>query len=284
MLLSFSFEVSGQIPTTNLFLFNYSLEDNRLDLSSGKYLTSFNKNGYNNQPSFINDNEILISSNYYDQSQTDIIKLDINRRKLTRVTDTPQGEYSPTLMPNRREFSVIREVLGGEVNQVLWKYPINQSNRGSLALPGISTVGYHSWIDGSSLFTFLVGNPHQLCYHDIAEGEKSVLNNNPGRTLLMSGNDLYYVLKQDNEDWFIFKYNARTTNREAITKTISNSEDFAILNDGSFIMGSGSKLFAFHKERDTEWQEIADLTDLGINNISRLKVRKNRIILVNGNL
>ena len=119
-----SLVIFGQLPQSNIYSFDYKLTNDKMVLSNGQYLTNFNPDGYNSQPSFINDNEILISSNHYDASQTDIIRLDLRRQKLTRVTATKQGEYSPTLTVDRRHFTVIREVLGGDVNQRLWKYPI----------------------------------------------------------------------------------------------------------------------------------------------------------------
>lgn len=257
------------------------MDNGEMKMSNPKYLTGFNSQGYNNQASFINDNQILISSNYFDPTQTDILKLDINRRQLTRVTATPQGEYSPTLLPNRREFSVIREVLGGEVNQVLWRYPINQSHEGKLALANEFTVGYHSWINGSELATFLVGDPHKLIIHNMIDDSKMLLANNPGRSLISKDGMLYYVHKLSNETWHIKVFDPLTGNTELINQTVNGAEDMEFLNDGSIVMASGSKLYILDINANNDWIEVADLSDYGLDNINRIKVRRNKILLVN---
>lgn len=273
--------VHAQLPNTNIYLFNFKLSNEKLMLSKGQFLTAFNPEGYNNQPSFISNDEILISSNLYDPTQTDVIKLNPRLQQLTRVTSTNQGEYSPTLLPNRREFTVIREVLGGDVNQILWKYPINQSHKGKLALPNENTVGYHSWINGSELATFLVGDPHKLVVHNLIDGTRQFITNNPGRALISKAGMLYYVHKSTPETWYIKVYDPLTGESEIIAKTVPGSEDMALLGNGSIIMTSGSQLFMLDPDEGMTWLEVADLSTLGLNNLSRLTIRRNKIILVN---
>ncbi len=273
--------VHAQLPNTNIYLFNFKISNEKLLLSKGQFLTAFNPEGYNNQPSFISNDEILISSNHYDPAQTDVIKLNPRLQKLTRVTSTNQGEYSPTLLPNRREFSVIREVLGGDVNQILWKYPINQSHKGKLALPDENTVGYHSWINGSELATFLVGDPHKLVVHNLIDGTRKFISNNPGRALISKAGMLYYVQKTTPETWYIKVYDPLTSESEIIAKTVPGSEDMAMLGNGSIIMTSGSQLYMLDPDEGTTWIQVADLSPLGLNNLSRLSIRRNKIIIVN---
>lgn len=274
-------QVQAQLPNTDIYLFDFKMVNENMILNNGKYLSGFNPKGYNNQPSFINDDEILISSNHYDPAQTDVIKLNHKLKKLTRVTATPQGEYSPTLLPNRREFSVIREVLGGDVNQILWKYPVSQNNKGKQALADENTVGYHSWINGSEVATFLVGDPHKLFVHNLIDDSRQLIANRPGRSLISRDGMLYYVQKATPETWYIKVYDPLTGDSEIISKTVPGAEDMAMLSNGSIIMTSGSQLHILDPDTSTQWTQIADLSVFGLNNLSRLAVRRNKIILVN---
>lgn len=275
------FSLQAQLPSTNIYSFNYKVANDGMQLSNGKFLTNFNPKGYNNQPSFINDNEILISSNHYDAAQTDIIKLDLRRNVLTRVTATKQGEYSPTLMPDRRHFSVIREVLGGEVNQKLWKYPMNQSHKGTQALDNELTVGYHSWINGSELATFLVGDPHRLVIHNTIDDTRHLITNNPGRSLITRSGMLYYIHKMSDANWVLKVFDPLTGNVNSIAPTVSGAEDMDIMPNGNFIMAAGSKLYMLNPDGGKNWIEVADLSQFGLTNLNRIKVRRNKIILVN---
>jgi len=271
----------AQLPTTHLYTFEYRISDDVLALSNGAYISGFNPSGYNNQPHFINDNELLISSNYFDPAQTDILKLDLKKKKLIRVTATPQGEYSPTVTPDRRDFSVIREVLGGEVNQILWKYPLSQSHSGERALANETTVGYHSWLSGSDLATFLVGEPHQLYIHDIIDGRRKLIATNPGRSLKSQSGILYYVQKSSEVNWYIKSYDPYSRESRLVAETVKGSEDFDMLSDGSLIMAHGSKLYTLNPNESKVWKEVADLSHLNLNNLNRLQVRRNKIVLVN---
>jgi len=271
----------AQLPVSNLYAFQYKITEQGLDLSNAQYLSAFNARGYNNQPQFISEHELLISSNYFDAQQTDIIKLDLKRKTLTRVTATKQGEYSPTVTPDRRDFTVIREVLGAEVNQILWRYPLSQQDGGKRALQIETTVGYHTWLSGTALATFLVGDPHQLYYHDLREGTKKLISNQPGRAMISSDGLLYYVHKPSDDIWYIKKYDPELEESVIICETLRGSEDFDMLSDGSLLMAKGSKLYLIEPSPSALWKEVADLSELGLNHINRLKVSRNKIILVN---
>jgi hypothetical protein len=53
------------------------------------------------------------------------------------------------------------------------------------------------------------------------------------------------------------------------------SEDFALLADGTFIMGNGGKLYAFNAtDAVKEWRELVDLTKYGLTNIKRIAISR----------
>src|SRR5580765_3976308 len=53
--------------------------------------------GYDNQPSFTPDGRSVLFTSIRGGAQTDIYRYDIAAATLARVTDTPEGEYSPTV-------------------------------------------------------------------------------------------------------------------------------------------------------------------------------------------
>ena len=57
-----------------------------------------------------------------------------------------------------------------------------------------------------------------------------------------------------------------------VIDVVKGSEDFEVLPDGTFIMGSGSKLYKYNPYVDEDWREIADLRFYEIRNITRLAV------------
>jgi len=54
--------------------------------------------------------------------QADIYRYDLQSGATTQVTNTAESEYSPTLMPDRKNISVVRVEADGKT-QRLWKFP-----------------------------------------------------------------------------------------------------------------------------------------------------------------
>lgn len=271
----------AQLPATQIYSFSLQSDDDAFTLDNAKYLTGFNDAGYNSQPSFINNNELLITSNYFDSSQTDIIRLHLAKETLTRVTATTHGEYSPTLMRDRRHFSVIKEKLGGDINQVLWEYPLSQVNTGNLLIKNEYRVGYHCWLSGNEVATFLVDDPHQLVIFDLIKDEGIQIADSPGRSLLNIMGKLFYIDKSKADQWVINSYDTANNQKEAVAVALPDSEDMVFVEPSYIVMGSKSKLYRLDLNDPVSWIEIADLNKYGISNINRLAYRSNRIIVVN---
>ena len=90
-----------------------------------------------------------------------------------------------------------------------------------------------------------------------------------------------FVHKITEDDWYIKSYNLEDRRAAVITPTRPNSEDFVVLSDGTIIMAEGSKIYSIHPERDEYWQEVIDLAEYDINNINRMAVSRNRLVIVN---
>ena len=276
-----TFSSTAQLPSIELYMFNILNNGKTISLKNPTYLSDFNPNGYNNQPSFMNPRDVIITSNVYDKDFTDFIKLDLSAEKYYRITATDSiSEYSPTVDAPDRSFSAVRVEKDG-VTQSLWLYPDNHNGYGQRVLSDIGNVGYHLWLNTTEVALFLVDNPMKMALADIETGEVNIIGENIGRCFKKGGlNEFYYVEKSD-ADWSIKKYNTATSQSMAVIKTLAQSEDYDILNDGTFIMGQGSKLYKFHPEKDKSWIEVGDLSEYGISEISRITSSRNKLILVN---
>ena len=141
----------AQPPTTNLYLFEIDkLSDTLWAVHSPKFLSKNNEQGYNNQPQFIGNHEILFTRQTPTGKNTEIIKLDLLAGSESQVTNTEISEYSPTLMPDSRHFSVVRTELDG--HQTLWKYALDDAGTFQNLFPNFEEkIGYHSWINDTSV-------------------------------------------------------------------------------------------------------------------------------------
>lgn len=272
----------AQLPSTDLYLFDLSKDvSNKYHVHSPKFLNDFNEQGYNNQASFINDEELFITSSKKNGTNTDIYLLNIRNSTLKRVTATKESEYSATLMPNYTNFSCIRVNDANE--QHLWAYPLNREDAGKAIIKNLTNVGYHVWLSANKIAIFLVNEPIQLAIVELPDETPRIVHDNIGRTLIKNeAGNLLYVHKYDDTYWYIKEYNPNTNKTEIVVQTLARSEDFTYTSDGTILMGNKSKLFSFKPGQDDNWNEIMDLSVYGINRITRMAVNKsNKLIITN---
>ena len=279
----FSFgALSAQLPKTDLYMFTLLNNGEKITLKDPLYLSGFNPDGYNNQPYFINPGELYITSNLYDTNFTDFLKLDIFNNVYYRITETDSiSEFSPTPKAINGFFSSIRIEKDGRT-QTLWLYPEDHSNPGKRIFPTVDNIGYHCWLSETEVAMFLVDNPMKLAIGNLETGLVSTVLENIGRCFHQnSDGDLMFVHKMTDDTWYIKSYNLEERKATVITQTRPNSEDYVVLSDGTIIMAEGSKIYSIHPETDEYWNEVIDLAEFDITQISRLAVSRNRLVIVN---
>ncbi|MDH7447186.1 hypothetical protein [Aquimarina sp. 2201CG14-23] len=86
---------------SEVYLFDIIEKEGSLTLSNQRNIS--NNEGYDNQPSFYNDNIVLFSSTR--NKQTDIAIYNIRDAKVDWISDTKQGgEYSPTKLQIKKQY------------------------------------------------------------------------------------------------------------------------------------------------------------------------------------
>lgn len=277
----------AQLPNTQVYAFDLGRDGAGFTFLRCKMLTAFNPYGYNNQPQWINNNELYLAVQFpNDTNQTDIWSLSLINNVITRVTATPESEYSPTLMPDRRSISCVRVDAGSSTTQRLWSYPIDRSSAGSDLLSLHPNVGYHTWLSDNKLALFMVdGSSNYLKLVNSNDQSSIQLTVGIGRSLArMKDGKLAYVHKETAQRWVIKSMDPVSYNNAVISETVPGSEDFALLADGTFLMGIGAKMYALYPaDPQKQWREVADLSKFGVLNIKRIAVSRegDKIAIVN---
>lgn len=90
---------------TEIHLFDISNKEGKSIISNGKNIS--NNEGYDSQPHFYDDENILFASTR--NNQTDIIKYNTNTAEKSFINNTLNGsEYSPQRIPNSKNISAVR--------------------------------------------------------------------------------------------------------------------------------------------------------------------------------
>ncbi|MCA1616143.1 MAG: hypothetical protein LC800_18995 [Acidobacteria bacterium] len=245
--------------------------------------------GYDNQPSFLPDGRSFLFTSQREGAQTDIYRHDFKTGATVRLTSTPESEYSPTLMPGGKFFSVVR--VEADRTQRLWKFPLAGGDA-SLVVASVKPVGYHLWIDERNLALFVLGadgRPHTLQFATLGKSgevaELSTLGISIGRSLQRvapRAGSFSFVQKLAPDNWIIKLVDLKTHRSTVLAKTVPGSEDHVWLPDGTLLMAREAKLYRLDPARPGDWQEIADFTQAGLRNITRLALspRADRLALV----
>ncbi|MEM1214865.1 MAG: hypothetical protein AAGJ82_04230 [Bacteroidota bacterium] len=267
----------AQLPSSNIYLFNMrQVSDSIFEFKQPRYLTEFNSDGYNNQPAFFSNDELYISSQLPRNAQPELYLLNLKENTKLRVTETEEGEFSPARMPDFYNFSAIRqEYLGQDTVIRLWQFPIDRLTNGKPVFKYLQGIGYYSWVNSKEVAVFVVDNPSYLALANVDTDDLIPLATDVGRCIqkLPNGN-LAFMQRNVRGVWDLMEvslYRRSTVAPQPIVTSLG-SEDFAVLPDGSFIQGRGSKLYKYNRFRDDDWIEIADLRFYNITNISRIAV------------
>jgi len=253
-------------PASDIFIIDLK-NDRKLRVGQPLKITS--DAGYNNQPSFLPDGQSLLYTSIKDR-QADIYRYDIRSGATTQITNTPESEYSPTLMPDGKSISVVRVEADG--TQRLWKFPL-AGGEPSLILENIKPVGYHLWIDDYTLALFILGKPNTLQLADVRTGKADFVADNPGRILrrIPREDKFSFVHKVSDQEWLIKSFDLRAKAVTTIIKTFAGVEGLCLDTRGVLLMARDSKLFS-RKKTDWAWVEIADFSNAALKGITRIAV------------
>lgn len=263
-------------PGTDIFVATLREADGRLTIGAPRNVTA--RAGYDNQPAFTPDGAALLYTSIREDAQADIWRLDLASGAASRVTATPESEYSPTPMPGGG-FSAVR--VERDSTQRLWRFAMDGSG-GALLLPDVKPVGYHAWGDERTLLLFVLGEPATLVRADAKSGTPTPVIENPGRSLnpIPGQRAVSFVRKRAGDDHWVMRYDLDAGTFTPLVAVRPGSEDHAWTPGGTLVMAEGSRLYAWRP--GSEWREVASFDDPAMARITRLAVspKGDRIALV----
>ncbi|MEZ4792453.1 MAG: DUF6265 family protein [Gelidibacter sp.] len=252
---------------TEVLLFDLNTQNEEFELSNFKNIS--NNDGYDNQPSFLDDNTILYAGTR--NGQTDIVKYNLTYGSKTWVCFTEGGEYSPLKIPNQNAVSAIR--LDPDGKQLLYRYDLKNGKNSPLM--DTLVVGYHTWFDKNTVVSSVLEADYLALYvSNVTSHKNQKMDDNIGRSLHKIPNTelVSYISKKMDSTWVVKSLNPLTGETKLITKTLPLIEDMCWLSDGSILMAKDGILFRYQTKTDPTWKEVARLKDFGIKNITRLAV------------
>jgi hypothetical protein len=140
-------------------------------------------------------------------------------------------------------------------------------------LTEIKPVGYHAWIDREMVALFVLGKPSTLQVARVATGKAEVVAREIGRSLhrIPGGRLISFVQREPSGEYFVKQLDTATTTMTPLVKAVAGSaeRDCAWLPDGTLLMSSGTKIFAWRRG-DADWREVADVASHKLGAVTRM--------------
>jgi len=256
-----------QRPSSEIFLAPFSIKDGVPVV--GKPVNVSAHAGYNNQPSFTPDSRAILFTSDRDGGQTDIYRLDVASRAISRVTATPESEYSATVMPGGKRISVIR--VEADQTQRLWSFAMDGSDP-KLVIDALKPVGYHAWIGNDDVVSFVLGSPNALVHTDVKTQKSDTLGRDIGRSLLPLPQKGGFSFTQRVDSVSVVRTmewpNKATHDLIAMPK---GAQDLVWANKETLLTATGTKLL-FWKTGAKEWTGVANYAGGGLADLTRLAI------------
>ena len=264
-------QASAGPPESEIYLARLLHRGDSLVLSAAQNVTR--RAGYDNQPSFLTDASGFLYTAIDSSGQADVWRYEIRTRRRTRVTRTPESEYSPTMMPGGTRFSVVR--VEADSTQRLWSFALNGSDP-QLVLESLAPVGYHAWLDTSRVAAYVLGTPSTLHVARRDGSEDEVRATDIGRAIQrIPAQEWYSFVQHDSTKtpWIVAQpFDGGAISR--LVRTTADDEFFAWAPDGTLLSAIGQTIVRWNGESGpgSAWLPVAALAPLPVKNISRLAV------------
>jgi WD40-like Beta Propeller Repeat len=252
-------------PSTDIFVATLSIQNGKPVV--GPLVNVTHRDGYDNQPSFTPDSRAVLFTSTHEDAQSDIYRLDLASRSISRVTNTTESEYSATVMPGGKRFSVIR--VEPDSTQRLWSFAMNGRDP-KVIMQTLNPVGYHTWIDANNLAMFVLGQPNALVHGNVRTGKSDTLARRVGRSLapLPDKSGFSFVRISDSSSTLVAARwpGFATTDLVALPR---GTQDIVWASNDVVVAGSGTKLVYWHRGA-TAWTDVGDYATAGLTDITRL--------------
>lgn len=252
---------------TNVYLSTINYTNDSIPISAPQII-SFNS-GYNNQPSFDGNSQVLFAGN--NNGQSDIAHYSIIE-ELNSWANKPTsgGEYSPQVIPNSYNIAAVRLDTTGL--QRLYAYTTKES---TLLIEDLQ-VAYYAFYNDSTIVSSVLGiNKLDLIVSNLKKKTNDTLVSNVGRSIhkIPGSNAMSYtaVNEEKNHEIFMLEMN-EDLESFFICQLPVGIQDYVWLNDSVLLIGSGSRLYKYDMFGKQEWELFSDLSSNGFKNITRLAI------------
>lgn len=262
---------------TDLWVINTDGKGGNLKLLTETAKALTDRPEYDNQPSFINDYQMVFSA-ADENGNHDIIVYNFEADKFTNLSKTSdRSEFSPSITDCGMYIAAV--VMEADKQQRVWLYPTS-FEPAELLYDDIEPVGYYDWYDNKAAM-FVLGNPNKLIYargrNDLLEIDSAISRSIHKRP--KTSEITYMTQPSEGQAGVIKSYDIENGNREVYLEGISGSQDFIWLDKKHLLMATGNEIY-IRKYNDPEWVSVGKINSSTHENITRMAYSEDLNVLV----
>jgi len=272
ILLFTSIKAFSQLPETELFLANIEIKSNLIKIKEAEKIS--NHKGYNNQPCFINnDDKLLFTSDIESDNKTHICSYNIKSKKIDRLSITNTSEYSASLLPNQKDFSVV--MVEEDSTQRIWTFDLLKGGNKSCISQQTDSVGYYTWLGKDTILYYKLTAPHSLHALNIKTNQDVWLCNKPTRSFKkVSSTTFFYVIHEETQNT-VYLFDIRTKKATPLAvDNIGANQDYIWHTTLGLLKSEASKIYRYSTDTKV-WAELADFSSFGLKKITRFSISDN---------
>ena len=267
-------------PGTDVYLLDLSVSAGKFRLSNPKNISD--KIGYDNQPFFHPSEPLLYYVSAMPDKQTDVWSYNLKTGARTQLTQTPDSEYSPTVIPGSQYLScIVQRASNGDQDLVKYELKKPTSNAIMLESQKVGKVGYQAWITDNELVTFILGEPQTLHFMNLAQHKDTLLVPNIGRSLhRIPKQKAFSFVQTIAGKAMIRSYDPARNTITDIAEGQAGSEHYNTWTPNGILLESkGNEIWSFNPV-SKQWQPVQLPDTLPKKKISRMAIQGTKMAIV----
>lgn len=255
---------------TDVYLVNIEEKDQGFSFENFRNIS--NNKGYDNQPYFKDDTTLLYARTHGGQTDISVLNLSENTEKYFN-TKTVGGEYSPQPVPDSKDITAVR--LDPDGKQRLYRY--TEAGTSEEFIPDLVIAYYTLYNEHTMVSSIIEGDDLNLVVYYLKEGKSYKLLKGSGRSIhsIPDTKATSYTAKNEEGNFDVYQLDMETLESFFVCQLPIGVQDYFWLNDYKIIIGSGAQLFLYDLFGNGDWNLIADFSEEGITNITRLSISPN---------
>jgi hypothetical protein len=254
---------------TDIFVADVAMPDGVLRVGAPRNVTQ--RNGYDNQPWFLPDGSAFLYSSERD-GQTDIFRHELRTGITTRVTNTPENEYSPSLPGDGSRMMVVRWPTDMSTGALWWFTPDGtpiEKARGSVA-----RVGYYAFADDHTLALFINDSVQSFLLSDKRTGDTTRVGqqmNGSAPRRIPGSHAVSFQRRADDGVWWLSRLDIQTGQVTPLVEMVGGVANYAWTPHGTVLAAHGATIHEW-TPGSPGWREVITFDDPALQRISRIAI------------